>query len=392
MKLWQKDASLDKEVESFTVGNDYLLDQALVKYDCLASIAHAKMLGMIGVLSKQEVKDIVAELNRIQALEQAGEFKILPDQEDCHTAIELHLTRELGELGKKIHTGRSRNDQVLTALRLLYRDQLQACRSAADKLVAALKQLAGRYPRVSFPGYTHTRKAMPSSIPQWAGAYRDALGDDLKLLATTDRISDQSPLGSGAGFGVPIKVDRQLTAKLLQFKKVQKNPVYVQLSRGKFEGIILNALAQIMLDLNRMATDLIFFSLPENGYLELPSEFCTGSSIMPQKKNPDVLELVRGNYHLVSACEAQIRATVANQISGYHRDLQLTKEPTLKGFATTLASLSIMALVTANLVVNKQNCARGLTPDIFATERAYELVKRGVSFRDAYQTVARDSR
>jgi len=389
MKLWEKGYKLNKQVESFTVGEDYILDQKLVPYDCLASIAHAKMLGRMGLLSQEEVQKIVSELEKIQELSQKGKFKIRKSQEDCHTAIEDYLTRKLGQLGKKIHTARSRNDQVLTALRLFYKDQLKECQKLVILLVKTLKRFNEKYGEIKMPGFTHMRKAMPSSIALWAGSFVDSMKDNLALIDLAFKLVDQSPLGTGAGYGIPMEVDREFTAKLLGFKKVQLNPLYAQNSRGKFESTILHALTQIAFDLNKIASDLIMFSMPEFGFFELPEEFLTGSSIMPQKKNPDVLELLRARYQEVLSCEFQIKNTSSNLISGYNRDIQLTKRPMIRAFEVTLESLSIACLIFSHLKVKRENCEKALTEEIYATEKVYELVKQGVPFREAYQKVAK---
>ncbi len=390
MKLWEKEYRLNKQVEDFTVGDDYILDQKLIKYDVLASIAHAKMLGKIGILRKDEVQKLVIELNNIIQMDKQDKFRILKEQEDCHTAIENHLTKELGDLGKKIHTARSRNDQVLTALRLYYKEELNVCKRLINGLVKAIEKFIGKYGEIEFPGYTHTRKAMPSSISMWGSAFIDSMQDNLKGVNFVLELIDQSPLGTGAGYGIPLEIDRGYTAKLLGFRKPQENPIYTQNSRGKFESTILHTLTQIMFDLNKIATDLILFSMPELGYFELPKEFCTGSSIMPQKKNPDVLELLRAKYHIVVSYEIQIKNIISTLISGYNRDIQLTKEPTMKGLEVTKQSLSVMALIFANLKVNKENCSRALTEDIYATERVYELVKGDRPFREAYKIISEE--
>lgn len=388
-KIWDKGYALDATIESFTVGNDAELDSRLVSYDCLASIAHAKMLGKIGILKKSETQKLVRELHRIILLDKAGKFKIRRGQEDCHTAIEQHLTARLGEVGKKIHTARSRNDQVLTALRLYYKDQLIFCRTAINALIDGLSAFARKYGTVRFPGYTHTRKAMPSSVATWSRAFGDSMKDNLKLLDVVGQTIDQSPLGTGAGYGVPLAIDRRYTAKMLGFTHIQTNPIYTHNSRGKFESSILHVLSQIMLDINKMATDLIMFSMPEFGYFVLPKEFCTGSSIMPQKMNPDVLELLRAKYHVVLSYEITVKSLVGNLISGYHRDLQLTKEPVMKGFDSTQESVKVMTLVFSKLSVDQDRCRQAMTTDVFATADVYALVKKGVPFRDAYRQISR---
>ena len=389
MKLWEKGCKLNEQIENFTVGNDYILDQKLVKYDCIASIAHAKMLGKIGILKKEEVKRLERELNNIIKLDKKGKFIILKEDEDCHTAIENYLTKKLGNLGKKIHTARSRNDQVLTALRLYYKDELNECKKSCNDFINALEKFSKKYRKIKLPGYTHTRKAMPSSIKLWGESFIDSMRDNLKLIDLMSEIIDQSPLGTGAGYGVPLDINRKYAAKLLGFAKVQENPIYAQNSRGKFEATMLHALSQIMFDINKIASDLIIFSMPEFGYFELPKEFTTGSSIMPQKKNPDVLELLRAKYHVVVSYEFRVQSMTANLISGYNRDLQLTKEPTLKGLEITKESLSIMDLIFKNLKVNEKRCRDSLTEEIYATEKAYQLVKKGMPFREAYREISK---
>ena len=388
MKLWNAQ-NLNKKIEDFTVGEDYILDQKLVKYDCLASIVHAKMLGKIGILKQKEVQKLVRELNNIIELDKKGKFKIKKEQEDCHTAIENYLTKKLGDLGKKIHTGRSRNDQVLVALRLYYKERLNDCKKLIERLIQTSKKFIKKYGKIKLPGYTHTRKAIPSSIFLWGNSFIDSMRDNLKILNLSLELINQSPLGTGPGYGMPyLKLDRNYTAKLLDFKKVQRNPIYTQNSRGKFESTILHTLSQIMFDLNRMASDLIIFSMPELSYFEIPKEFCTGSASMPQKRNPDALELVRAKYHTVNSYEFQIKNTISNLISGYNRDLQLTKEPIMKGLETTQESLSIMDLIISGLKVNKENCQKALTEEVYATEKVYQLVKKGVPYRKAYRKIA----
>lgn len=389
MKLWQKEYPLNKKIEDFTVGDDFVLDQKLVKHDCRASIAHAHMLAKIDILSDEEVEKLTLGLNKIIELDKQGDFKISQDQEDCHTAIENHLTERLGDLGKKIHSFRSRNDQVLTALRLYYKEELSTCADLLEDLRSSIRNFIEKHGEIKWPGYTHMRKAMPSTIGLWANAFVDSMADNRRLLKVAIELIDQSPLGTAAGYGVPFEIDRAFTANSLDFARVQENPIYAQISRGKFEVTILHALSQIMFDLNKFASDVTLFSMPEFGFFELPPEFCTGSSIMPQKKNPDVLELLRARYHVLIGYEFQIKTMCANLISGYNRDVQLTKEPTMKGIETTQQSLSISSLLFQNLKVNADACAKALTDELFATEEAYELVRQGMPFREAYQKIAR---
>ena len=390
MKLWQKKYDLNAAVEKFTVGNDYLLDQELVPFDCQASRAHARMLNKIGILSDSETADLLSGIDQILDLHAKGKFKIRPEDEDCHTAIENFLTQKIGIAGEKIHTGRSRNDQVLTALRLYCKTQLNEISSAVQTTIATITEFIQKYGEVKMPGFTHTRKAMPSSVAMWAGALRDALADDLDLLSCATKLIDQNPLGTGAGFGVPLALDRQMTTDELHFARIQENPIYAQNSRGKFEGFALSVMSQIMYDLNKIASDLILFTMPEFNYFTLPDEFLTGSSIMPHKKNPDVLELLRAKYHEVFTYEMQVRNTGVNLISGYHRDLQLTKEAIIRAFKTTLTSVQTTIVLFENLSVNRKNCRKAMTAELFATDKVYQLVKSGVPFREAYRQISQE--
>jgi argininosuccinate lyase len=389
MKLWQKGYELNRQVEKYTVGHDPLIDLNLVKYDCIASMAHAKMLNKIGILSNNELTELEKELTNIIKLAQMNKFKIKIEDEDCHTAIENHLIKKLGEIGKKIHTARSRNDQVLTAIRLYSKDNLKEIETSLLEFIETLKKVSMKYEDVEIPGYTHSRKAMPYSVGRYFEAFKEAFEDDMLLLKLAYKINDQNPLGSAAGYGVNLEIDRDLTTELLDFSKTQKNELYCQNSRGKFESIILFALGQIMLDLQKLANDLIQFSMDEFGYFSLPDEFCTGSSLMPHKKNPDVLELIRAKSAVIISYYFQVIDIVKGLLSGYSRDLQLTKEPLMKSFDITLDTLKIMDLIVINLKVNRENCKRACSEEIYSVEKTYNLVKKGRAFRDAYQEVSK---
>lgn len=390
MKIWQKDYTLNKDIEKFTVGNDYLLDLKLVKYDCLASIAHAGMLKKTGILKQQEFKQLEAALNEIIQQHSKGKFKIQPEDEDCHTAIENYLIKKLGDVGKKIHTARSRNDQVLAALRLYYKQEIGQILLMIDNLTKSMTQFKKEYGKIAMPGYTHMRKAMPSSVGLWTGAFIESIQDNKKLTEFVLEFIDQSPLGSCAGYGSPIELDKALTAKLAGFKKVQENPIYVQNSKGKFESLILHSFSQVLFDLNKIASDLILFSMPEIGYFELAQEICTGSSIMPHKKNPDVLELLRAKYHKMLAYEFEIKSIMSNLISGYNRDSQLIKEPMIKGIELTKECLNIAIIVMENIKINKEKCEKAMSSELYAVEKAMKLVEKGIPFRDAYKQVSKD--
>ena len=390
MKLWQKDYDVDREIEKFTVGNDYLLDYKLIKFDCIASIAHAKMLKKIGLLNEKELSKLVKGLKGIINLHAKGKFKIKQEDEDCHTAIENYLTKKYGEVGKKIHTARSRNDQVLTALRLYEKQELKEIEKQLHQFKKSLSWLIEKHGQVQIPGYTHMQKAMPTNIKTWLGCFVASCEDNLKVLDTAFNLIDQSPLGSAAGFGVPVfEIDKKMTAGIMGFSKVIENPIYAQMSRGKFESTIAHALSQVMFDLNKLSTDLIMFSMKELGFISLPPEFCTGSSIMPQKKNPDVLELIRAKYHIVLGEEFKIKSMIGNLMSGYNRDIQLTKEPLIRIFETVKNCLRIMCIIAPKIKINEKKCKESISKELFATQETYNLVKKGVPFREAYKQVSK---
>tara|TARA_B100001029_G_scaffold177896_1_gene183417 strand:- start:2504 stop:3691 length:1188 start_codon:yes stop_codon:yes gene_type:complete len=387
-KLWEKGVGFDKKIESFTVGNDNDLDQILLPYDCEASIAHVKMLNKMKYLNDNESDKLIKELNFILEESKSGNFKIKKSHEDCHTAIEDHLVNTCGDSGKKIHTARSRNDQVLTALRLYYRESIDDVKKLLIDLIKSLELFSDKNGKIQFPGYTHMQKAMPSSVQLWSNAYIESMNDDLKLLQTAYALINQSPLGSGAGFGVPINIDRKFLAKELKFDSVQDNPIYCQLSRGKFELYIINIFTQIMFSINRIASDIVLFCTDEFKFFSLPDEFCSGSSIMPNKRNPDVLELLRGSYSILIGYQSQIQSLSQNLISGYNRDIQLSKEPTMRSFDLIKNCLDINTLVISGLIVNEENCKKAMTDELFATEQAYNMVKEGIPFRQAYRKIA----
>ncbi len=384
-KLWQTKGPLDSKVENFTVGDDYLLDQKLLPFDLEASKAHAKMLKKIGVLTGGELIKLEKGLNEILSLWQKGKFKITQEQEDGHTAIEQYLTEKFGEVGKKIHTGRSRNDQSLTMIRLYMKAELAKLKKLVDDLISALNKKSKQYKKIPMPGYTHTRKAMPTTVGAWLDSYAQALIDLKPFLANLRILLDQSPLGSAAGFGIStINLDKKFTASLLKFKKVQANPLYCGLSRGFFESIFLKTFSPIMILINRLANDLILFTAGEFDFFTLPDNMTTGSSIMPQKRNYDLLELTRAKINVYLSCQNQIDNIVKNLISGYHRDLQLTKKIFLDGVELLEASLEITRLVVENLAAKEKNLRSAMTADLYATEKIYKLVNKGMPFRQAY--------
>ncbi len=387
-KLWEKTYSLDALIEAFTVGDDPANDARLVNADCVASIAHAKMLAGIGILSKKDCESLVKELGAIIALNDEGRFPIQRSDEDVHTAIENHLVRALGDAGKRIHTGRSRNDQVLTALRLWNRGFLLAFQRATLDLIARLLDFAKANERTPMPGRTHMQVAMPSSVGLWAAAWAEELLDDVELARTAFSLTDCCPLGSAASYGVPLALDRQLVSNLLGFDRVQNNVLYANNSRGKLEAVVLEAVEHTALTLSRMAQDLILYSLAEFGYFTLPQELCSGSSIMPQKRNPDGLELVRARAASISADLAAVKGVIRSLPGGYNRDLQETKAAYFRGCETGLSCVRVMDLTVSKLIVNPDRLRAAFTPEIFAADRALELVAEGVPFREAYRKIA----
>lgn len=387
-KLWQsKSTTLHPLVEKYTVGTDYILDMRLLPFDVQASRAHAAALVKAGVLTRIEYKKLARGLDEILALHAKGKFVIQQADEDCHTAIENYLVDKLGDLGKKIHTGRSRNDQVLVATRLYTRKKLKQISVELIKLQKVFLAMAKKYEFLPLPGYTHTRRAMPSSIGHWAAAYVEELINDHMLLESAYRLNDQNPLGAAAGFGVNLPLDRKLTTRLLGFERVQVNSLYAVNSRGTTESYILSVVTKIMMTLGRLANEIIWFSTPEFNYFNLPVEFTTGSSIMPQKRNPDIFEIVRSNVSVIVALQTQVKDISKNLISGYNRDTQLTKEPLIKGLGIARRSLEVCALVMAKVKPNKDVLMRSLAPEFFAVHETNRLVKSGLTFRDAYRHV-----
>lgn len=388
MKLWEKGYALDQTVEKFMTGDDPALDLALVPYDCMGSMAHAKMLEKIGILTSMECEQLVDGLSQIIQCAEESKFTILPADEDVHTAVENALTSQLGEVGKKIHTARSRNDQVLVDLRLYARDWILRMTDEVLDLCAVLCRFAEQHHAVPIPGRTHFQRAMPSSLGLWAGAYAESLLDDCELLKTAYWLNDQNPLGSAASYGVSLPIDRQLTADLLGFRSVQNNVLYANNSRGKFESVIIGALVQIMNDLSKACTDMILFSAPEFGYIGLPEKFCPGSSLMPQKRNPCPLELIRAKSAVVQGMLFQVLEIIRGLPSGYNRDFQETKRPLMQSFETTFMSLKVFSAIFSELQVNRDACAGSFTPELFATDNVLKLVKNGMPFREAYKEVA----
>ena len=389
-RLWDRGEPLDHVVERFTVGRDPELDLRLAQYDALASAAHARMLHSIGVLTADDLAALLGELSRIVDDARAGAFTIALSQEDCHTAIENRLTEELGEVGKRIHTGRSRNDQVIAALRLFGREAVLELAERLGVVAGVLVDLAHRHRETSVPGYTHTRQAMPSTLGLLLGAHAETLTDAMPWLKTAYDHLNRSPLGSASGYGVSLPLDRPMVAKLLGMDGVQENTLAVQNDRGKTEMLVLGAALAPALDLGRLASDLIWFSTEELGYITLGHSVTTGSSIMPQKRNPDVLELIRASAARVRSRHQEIAAVFSPLSSGYHRDLQLTKEPFLEGMQICLDMMAAMVPVLESLEVHPRRCAAAMERAIGSTDAVFARVAGGEPFRVAYKVVAAD--
>lgn len=387
-KLWSKGKGVNTLVEAYTAGEDIFLDQKLVAYDIYGTLAHVTMLNAITIISDDELAAIKKELVSILEKYHAGEYVLQPGDEDVHTRIENDVTAKLSEAGGKIHTGRSRNDQVLVDTRLLTKDQLQIIALQTSELALAFQKFAKTHEFTPIPGYTHMQQAMLSSVGAWAGQFAESLLDDLSVLQAAYELNDQSPLGTGAGYGVSLPLDRQLTAKLLGFSKVQNNAVYAQNSRGKVESVTLGALSQIMLTLGRFASDLLLFTTAEFRFFTLAEELTTGSSIMPQKRNLDIMELMRARSKTMLAHQSLVQSIISGLPSGYNRDLQEMKKPYLESFDLVQQNLAIAQLTLENITVNAENMAKHISKDMFAAHHAYQMVEsQGIPFREAYRYV-----
>ena len=385
--------AIDHDVLAFTVGQDPVLDLRLARWDCYGTAAHATMLSRMAheprIFTKAECASVLRALAALRDRADAGSFEITEEDQDCHLAIERNLTETLGDLGKRVHTGRSRNDQSATAIRLFVREELFGAREETAALALALAKFGKKNRALPMVGRTHLQPAMPSSVGVWAGAYAEELaGNGIRLLEAVSRDVDFCPLGSAASYGVPLPIDRALVAKLLGFEAPVRNVLAAGNSRGKIEAEAVAALAQTMLTLSRLAQDLVIFSMPEFGYFSLPREFCTGSSIMPQKYNPDVCELVRSKAAQVCGLSAAANGILLAMPGGYNRDLQDTKKIVMEAFDATRASLRILARLVGGLSARPDRLRAAFAdPGVFATDRALELVAGGMPFRDAYHQV-----
>lgn len=389
-KLWEKNVRVDHEVDVFTVGKDREMDLYLAKYDVLGSMAHITMLESIGLLTKEELTVLLAELRAIYQVAERGEFVIEDGIEDVHSEVELMLTRRLGDIGKKIHSGRSRNDQVLLDLKLFTRAQIREIVGLVSDLFAVLIEQSDRYKDVLMPGYTHLQIAMPSSFGLWFGAYAESLADDMQLMQAAYKICNRNPLGSAAGYGSSFPLNRQMTTDLLGFDSMDYNVVYAQMGRGKMERTVAFALAGIAATLSKLAFDACMFNSQNFGFIKLPDQFTTGSSIMPHKKNPDVFELTRAKCNKIQGLPQQITLISNNLPSGYFRDLQIIKEVFLPSFDELKDCLRMVTHMMREVKVNEHILDDDKYALLFSVEEVNRRVREGMPFRDAYKQVGLD--
>ncbi len=389
-KLWEKSVHVTEEIDRFTVGHDRELDLYLAKYDVLGSMAHVTMLHSIGLIADEELPVLLRELRTIYQVAESGDFVIEEGIEDVHSQVELMLTRKLGDMGKKIHSGRSRNDQVLVDLKLFTRDKIREVAEAVRDLFAELQQQSERYKNVLMPGYTHLQVAMPSSFGLWFGAYAESLADDMLLLEAAYRMTNRNPLGSAAGYGSSFPLNRTMTTELLGFDSMDYNVVYAQMGRGKNERNVAFALAGIAGTVAKLAFDACMFNSQNFGFVRLPDECTTGSSIMPHKKNPDVFELIRARCNKLQALPTQVVMIMNNLPCGYFRDLQEIKEVFLPAFDQLLSCLRMATYIVARMRVNEHILDDARYDLMFSVEEVNRLASEGMPFRDAYKKVGLD--
>jgi argininosuccinate lyase len=387
MKLWDKGISIDKKIENFTVGNDREIDIHIAKYDVIASKAHAKMLQSIGIITVEELVDLLGGLKVLEDEIEAGTFEIDAQFEDVHSKIEFELTKSLGEVGKKIHTARSRNDQVLVACHLYYKENLKLIQTKTKTLFDTLLDLADRYKDKVLPGYTHLQVAMPSSFGLWFSAYAELMIDDVYLLQAALKTVDQNPLGSAAGYGSSFPIDRELTTKEMGFSTLKYNVVAAQMGRGKNERTIAAALGSLSNTLARFAMDTCLYMSQNFGFISFPDELTTGSSIMPHKKNPDVFELIRGKCNKIQALQTEMVLITNNLPSGYHRDFQLLKENMIAAFEELKDILDIFNYSIQQIIVKDVDIHDDKYKYLFTVDNINTLVVEGQSFREAYQKI-----
>lgn len=389
-KLWEKTVQVNHDVETYTVGRDREMDMYLAPYDVLGSLAHITMLETINLLTADELKQLVAALRDIYREIEEGKFEIEPDVEDVHSQVELMLTRRLGDVGKKIHSGRSRNDQVLVDLRLFIRSEIESLVGQITTLFRSLLSQSEKYKAVLMPGYTHLQVAMPSSFGLWFGAYAESFADDLTVLQAAYKVSNRNPLGSAAGYGSSFPLNRTLTTNLLGFDTPDYNVVYAQMGRGKTERIVAQAIANVAATVSKLAFDACMFNSQNFGFIKLPDEFTTGSSIMPHKKNPDVFELTRAKCNKLQALPYEITLITNNLPSGYFRDLQMIKESFLPAFSELRTILVMVNAMVSQIKVNEHILEDSRYDLMFSVEEVNRLASEGMPFRDAYKKVGID--
>ena len=388
MKLWQKETPTNQKIDHFTVGKDREYDLVLAPYDCIASKAHARMLGKIGLLSTLETEQLVKELDAIQKTAEEGSFTIEKEFEDMHSKIEFLLTKKLGDTGKKIHTARSRNDQVLVALQLFLKEALSEIKIQVLELFEQLLELSEKHQDKLMPGYTHMQVAMPSSFGLWFSAYAESLIDDVSFLNTAQQLTDQNPLGSAAGFGSSFPIDRDQTTKELGFKTLKYNVVAAQMGRGKIEKTTATALGMLASTISKFAMDLCLYMGQDYNFIRFPEALTTGSSIMPHKKNPDVFELIRGKCNLVQGLPHQLALLSSNLPSGYHREMQLAKGPIIEAIQEIKSCLEMMCFSLKSIEVVDQS-PNEKYKYMYSVDTLNEWVKEGMPFREAYQKMGK---
>ncbi len=385
--LWSKGTKATDLVEQFTVGNDRILDLRFAEYDVIGSKAHIRMLESIGLLSDEELKTLTGGLDSILEDIRNGQFRLEDDVEDIHSQVEMLLTQRFGEIGKKIHSGRSRNDQVLVDIKLFLKDEIQKIKDEVLQLFSTLQSLSEKYRDVLLPGYTHGQIAMPSSFGLWFGAYAEAFADDMHMLRGAYNVADQNPLGSAAGYGNSFPLDREMTTRLLKFSSLDYNVVAAQLSRGKTEKAAASAIGSIALTLNKLAADCCMYMCPNYGFISFPDELTTGSSIMPHKKNPDVWEIIRGNCNRILSCENEISLLCSNMPHGYHRDFQLLKDILFPALELMHRCLFMADYMLKHIRVNEKILDSPLYDYLFTVEEVNRRTLNGMPFRDAYKSV-----
>lgn len=385
--LWSKGTSATQIVEDFTVGNDRILDMRLAKHDVIGSKAHIKMLTSIGLLEQDELEKLTAGLDKILEEINSGEFSLNDDVEDIHSQVELLLTQRLGDIGKKIHSGRSRNDQVLVDIKLFIREEIELFRDEIVALFNTLTQLSEKYKSVLLPGYTHAQIAMPSSFGLWFGAYAETLIDDMYMLSGAYKVVNQNPLGSAAGYGSSFPLDRDMTTSLLGFASMNYNVVAAQMSRGKSEKAIASALSSLATTLNKLSADCCMYMCPNFGFIKFPDELTTGSSIMPHKKNPDVWEIIRGNCNRIQSLPNEISLMTTNMSHGYHRDYQLLKDVLFPALEQMHKCLFMAKYMLENITVNEDILKDEIYTYLFTVEEVNRRVLEGMPFREAYKEV-----